>query len=125
MPNENQTFLDALAMGGHAGTVAVSSTKAGRPVEGLTVESIVMKSVTIKGLLGKSSRDMQTAVELIESELELAASLRTHTYQRDDVEQALHTLAGRDMAEPAAAVCLASGDRTAPASNVLIGDCVR
>ena len=68
VPNENQTFLDALSMVAHAGTVGVVSTKAGKPLEGLTVESIVMKALTIKGLLGKSSRDMRAAVEFIESD---------------------------------------------------------
>jgi len=37
VPNENQTFLDALAMVAHAGTAGVVSTKAGKPLEGLTL----------------------------------------------------------------------------------------
>ena len=107
VPNDIQAFMDALAMVGHAGTVAVSSTKAGKALEGLTVESIVMKALTIKGLLGKASRDMQAAVALIEAQPDLAGSLHTHTYPLDDVEEALHTLGGVDTQEKAVAVCLA------------------
>jgi len=64
-----------------------------------------MKVLTIRGLLGKSSRDMRAAVEFIESDPELMAPLHTQTYPLENVEDALRTLGGNSD-EEAICVCL-------------------
>jgi threonine dehydrogenase-like Zn-dependent dehydrogenase len=92
-PGYTEALADALAMVRTGGTIVVAGTK-GRPADGVPVDQIVRKEVTIKGVLGTGADHYRRAIAMIANTTRPLQRLQTHVLPLEQVEHGIHLLSG-------------------------------
>lgn len=102
-----QPIIDAVEIAKPGGTIVLGGVKgAGRTLDGLSPDRIVVKELTIKGVWSQDFRAFEPAIRLIESRKYPLEKLHTHTFSLDDAALAVETLAGRVKGENAVHVMI-------------------
>ncbi len=97
----------AVEMARVGGTIVLAGVKGPRaPIPDLYNDRIFTKELTIKGVKNADFDSFETAVKLIESRRFPFEKMHTHSFALDDLERAIHTLAGRISGENAVSVSL-------------------
>ena len=107
VPYATQTFVEAIEVVRTGGTVILAGLKGDKTVESFMTDRILLKAVTIKGVLGKGSDSFRRAIQLMESGSLPLESLHTHTFPLEDAAEAIQTLSGEIEGEQAICVDLA------------------
>ena len=68
--------------------------KRGDPIPGLVTDELIYKGVTVIGAMAADYSSFERACRLIERDGDLIAQANTHAFGLDEVEAAIHTLAG-------------------------------
>ena len=68
--------------------------KRGEPIPGLVTDELIYKGVTVIGAMAANYSSFERACRLIERDGDLIAQANTHAFGLDEVERAIHTLAG-------------------------------
>lgn len=89
-----QPVTDAIKAVRKYGRIVLIGLKRGQPVPDLVVDEIIYKAITIIGALAADYPAFERACRLIERDGDLIARANTHAFALDQVEQAIHTLAG-------------------------------
>ena len=95
----------AVRMVKETGTVVIAGLKGGRPLTDLSIDEIVWKQVTLKGVREVEFSAFERAVKTIHSQRYPLHRLHTHSFPIEEAEQALRTLAGEGD-EPAVHVAI-------------------
>jgi len=93
-PRAPGAVVDAIEMAAQGGTVVLAGLKGARAIPELFSDRIITKELTLKGVLGVDYRSLEQAMVLIESGRYPLERLHTHSFGLDQVDTALHTLAG-------------------------------
>lgn len=101
-----QPIVDAVELVRSGGTVVVAGVKGG-PKTTLDTDTLVRKSVVLRGVWTVDSPSYREAIRLLERGGPPFARMRTATYGLDRAEEAIHHLAGRADAPPAIHVAIA------------------
>lgn len=88
-----QPVLDALECVRPGGTVVLAGAKGMKQVP-IVSDKLVMKGITLKGALGVRRWSYDQAIRIIGEHRYPLEKMHTHTFHLDQVEQAIHTLAG-------------------------------
>jgi threonine dehydrogenase-like Zn-dependent dehydrogenase len=75
--------------------VVVMAGGAGGPAEGFLPDLLVRKEITMRGVRGRTGRDLQKAIRLLESGKYPLQKLATHKFSIEDTERALLTIGGQ------------------------------
>jgi threonine dehydrogenase-like Zn-dependent dehydrogenase len=86
-----QQSVELVKLGG----IVVVAGEAHGPAENFDPDLIFLKEVTIKGVRGRTSRDMKKAIKLLESGKYPLEKLATHHFTLDQVERAIQTVGGQ------------------------------
>lgn len=86
--------VDAMEMARRGGTVVLAGLKGSHRVPDFASDRIVMRQLTVKGVLGVGHDSFRKAVALIESGRYPLEKMQTHTFPLDQAEQAILALAG-------------------------------
>ena len=90
-----QPIADAVEIARPGGTIVFAAIKGGgAAATGFIPDRVVVKELTIKGLLSQDSRAFVPALRLIESRKYPLERMHTHTFALDDIDQAIRTLRG-------------------------------
>ncbi|HTW98948.1 MAG TPA: zinc-binding dehydrogenase [Acidimicrobiales bacterium] len=109
-PGATRPVIDAVRSVAVGGTVVLSGLKHGRRAEGLPVDEVVGRRISIIGALSSGYRAYRQALAFLGSPLGAQlAGLRTHELALGDVERALRILGGEQPDEHAVYVSLAPG----------------
>jgi threonine dehydrogenase-like Zn-dependent dehydrogenase len=84
---------DALAMVRTGGRIVLAGTK-GRPVDGVALDQVIRKEVTIHGVLGTGADHYRRAVAMIATTDLPLELLQTHVFPLEQVEHGIQLLAG-------------------------------
>jgi threonine dehydrogenase-like Zn-dependent dehydrogenase len=76
------------------GRIVLIGLKRGEPIPGLVTDELIYKGVTVIGAMAANYSSFERACRLIERDGDLIAQANTHAFRLDQVEQAIHTLAG-------------------------------
>jgi threonine dehydrogenase-like Zn-dependent dehydrogenase len=106
-PSAPQTLVQAVNIVRPGGTIVVAGIKSGKPVTDFCTDNVVMKSITIKGVLSNPHASYEHAIELMAANPKPLEKLHTHTFSLEDAEEALRTLGGQVRSAEAICVCLA------------------
>ncbi len=100
--------LDYVKMGG---TVVLAGVKGFKPVENFVSDKVVMKEITIRGVIGVTSTGYASAIRLIESRKYPIERMHTHNFGLRDAELAIRTLAREIPGEESVHSCLIPGGK--------------
>jgi threonine dehydrogenase-like Zn-dependent dehydrogenase len=90
-----QPVVDAVEVVKPRGTIVLAGLKGtNRPIPGFVSDKVVMKSVTIKGVLGVDSPAYEQAIRIIESGQYPLDRMHTHDFALAEAATAVRTLAG-------------------------------
>lgn len=102
-----QPIVDAVEIARPGGTIVFAAIKGGgAAATGFVPDRVVVKELTIKGLLSQDLRAFVPALRLIESRKYPLELMHTHTFGLDRIDLAIDTLAGRVPGEQAVHVML-------------------
>lgn len=104
--NAPEPVAEALHHVAVGGRIVLAGVKGFKPVPDFISDLIVLKEVTIKGVLGVTSRSYEAAIRLIESGKLPLEKLHTHDFRLEDAERAIQTLAGEIPGEACVHACL-------------------
>ena len=97
------------------GTVLLAGMKgSGQTVPGFSSDKVMMKELTIRGMNGQDLVSVEPALRLIQSRKYPLEKMHTHTFELDDAELAVQTLAGRVPGEESISITIdpnRGGDR--------------
>jgi threonine dehydrogenase-like Zn-dependent dehydrogenase len=100
-PKVFQPVLDAIKAVRVGGTIVLGGLKEGEAMNGLPFDALLMKRLRVVGALSSSHWATQQAIRVIESGQFPVAMMHTHTLPIDQLEHAVHLLAGEVPGEPA------------------------
>ena len=106
VPNVADTFVDAIEIVKHGGTIVMAAMKGDVAVKNLFTDRIALKAITVKGVLSKPSSAYTMAISILESMKFPFEKLQAWTYVLQDAVEAIDALAGRvpgenpDLGEP-------------------------
>ncbi|MCW3005302.1 MAG: hypothetical protein JWQ20_4600 [Conexibacter sp.] len=95
-----EALSDAIGLVKVGGTVIAAGGKHGRSVSEFPSDDLLIKEVTIKGVYGRDSRSVATAITIIESGVLPLAAMCTHSYDLADADAALRALGGQAVVDP-------------------------
>jgi 2-desacetyl-2-hydroxyethyl bacteriochlorophyllide A dehydrogenase len=98
-PITHAPIFDGLKALRPGGTLVVAGIK-GRPIEGLYLETLLQRELTIRGAQATTVNSVRRALDVIEGGRYPVAELHTHTVGLDQVEEALKVLGGEVPGEP-------------------------
>jgi threonine dehydrogenase-like Zn-dependent dehydrogenase len=93
-PHATQPVVDAMEIVRPGGTIVLAGVKWGREVAGFVSDRIVMKEITMRGVLAASSNSFRRAMQMIASGRHPLHLLHTHRFSLDQAAEAVLTLAG-------------------------------
>jgi threonine dehydrogenase-like Zn-dependent dehydrogenase len=93
-PTAQRPVLDALELARPGGTVVLAGLKGSAPMEGLVVDRIVLKDLTVRGVLGVRSWSYEQAIRVIASGRYDFSAMHTHEVPLRAVEHGIALLAG-------------------------------
>ena len=91
------------------GTVVLAGVKGFKPVENFVSDKVVMKEISIRGVIGVTSTGYASAIRLIESRRYPIERMHTHDFGLRDAELAIRTLAREIPGEESIHSCLRPG----------------
>lgn len=97
--------LQAIDVARRGGRVVLAGTKGPKPVE-IVTDRILMKELTVYGVLGVDYPNYERAIRLIESRRYPLEKMHTHSLPLDEAERALQLLAGAVPGESAVHIAL-------------------
>jgi threonine dehydrogenase-like Zn-dependent dehydrogenase len=92
--NAPEPVAEALHYVAVGGRIVLAGVKGFKSVPDFISDLAVLKEVTIKGVLGVTSRSYEAAIRLIESGRVPLEKLHTHDFPLEDAERAIQTLGG-------------------------------
>jgi threonine dehydrogenase-like Zn-dependent dehydrogenase len=104
--NAPEPVAEALHYVAVGGRIILAGVKGFKPVPDFISDLAVLKEVTIKGVLGVTSRSYEAAIRLIESGKVPLEKLHTHDFALEDAERAIQTLGGEIPGEACVHACL-------------------
>lgn len=104
--NAPEPVAEALHYVAVGGRIVLAGVKGFKSVPDFISDLIVVKEVTIKGVLGVTSRSYKAAIRLIESGKLPLEKLHTHDFALEDAERAIQTLGGEIPGEACVHACL-------------------
>lgn len=105
-PLAGEAVNQAIGMARRGGRIVLAGTKGRRPVPDFISDTIVMKELTIMGVLGVDFHAYKPAIKLIESGKYPLERMHTHTLPLEEAEYALKLLAREIPGEDAIHVAL-------------------
>jgi threonine dehydrogenase-like Zn-dependent dehydrogenase len=109
VPRQASTLIDALELVKSNGTVVLAGTKGNVELRGLFPDTIPLRSITIKGVRGKTSRAYQLAISIIESGRFPLEELASVAYPLEKAVEAIRALGGAAGERAPVCVSLAPG----------------
>ena len=109
VPNVADTFVDAVEIVKHGGTIVMAAMKGDVAVKNLFTDRIALKAITVKGVLSKPSSAYSMAISILESMKFPFEKLQARTYALQDAVEAIDALAGRVPGENPISVSLNPG----------------
>ena len=91
------------------GTVVLAGVKGFKPVPDFISDKIVMKEISIRGVIGVTSSGYERAIRLIESRTQPLELMHTHDFGLRDAELAIRTLAREIEGQESIHSCLLPG----------------
>lgn len=88
------------------GTIVLAGVKGFKPVDSFVSDLIVLKEISIKGVIGVTSSGYRKAIDLIESGSAALEWMHTHDFPLEDAELAIRTLAREVPGEESIHSCL-------------------
>lgn len=105
-PRAFEPIVTAVDFAAPGARFVLAGTKGHRPVEGLSLDLLIRKEITMTGARGVTSPSYRAAIHALET-LDLPfAEMQTHTYPLADAEHAIRALAGEVPGERPIHVCL-------------------
>jgi threonine dehydrogenase-like Zn-dependent dehydrogenase len=89
-----QPVTDAIKAVRKDGRIVLIGLKRGEPIPGLVTDELIYKGVTVIGAMAADYPSFERACRLIERQGDLIALANTHAFPLDQVEAAIHALAG-------------------------------
>ena len=89
-----QPVADALKMVRRGGTVVLAGLKGSHRLPEFNPDDIILRQVTVKGVLGVDYSSFRRAIDVIISGAVPLERMHTHAFALEDAEQAIETLAG-------------------------------
>ena len=93
-----QPVADALKMVKRGGTVVLAGLKGSHRLPDFNSDDIILRQVTVKGVLGVDYHSFRRAIDVINSGAVPLEQMHTHAFPLDQAEQAIATLAGETAA---------------------------
>ena len=93
------------------GTIVLAGMKGYKNIPGFVSDKIMLKEITIKGVIGVTSSGYQKAIDLIESGLAPLEMMHTHNFDLREAERAIQVLAREIPDEESIHSCLVPGLR--------------
>lgn len=90
-----QPVLDAVEVARPGGTIVLAGLKDQAEISGFVSDRLVLKSLTLRGVLGVSSWSFRQAIRVIASGRYDFSAWHTHTLGLDDLEHAIALLGGK------------------------------
>ncbi|MBT3534248.1 MAG: zinc-binding dehydrogenase, partial [Rhodospirillaceae bacterium] len=91
------------------GTIVLAGMKGYKNIPGFVSDKIMMKEITIKGVIGVTSTGYEKAINLIESGIAPLAMMHTHNFDLREAERAIQVLAREIPNEESIHSCLIPG----------------
>jgi threonine dehydrogenase-like Zn-dependent dehydrogenase len=108
-PYATQPVVDALDVVRPGGRIVLAGLKGGRGVPNFETDKIVLKAVTIQGVMGVDASAYREAIKIIASRRFPLERLHTHTFGLEDAARAIEILAGRVSGENGIHISVAPG----------------
>ena len=89
-----QPVTDAIKAVRKDGRIVLIGLKRGEPIPGLVTDELIYKGVTVIGAMAADYSAFERACRFLERDGDLIAQANTHAFGLDEVEAAIHTLAG-------------------------------
>ncbi|MBV9661240.1 MAG: zinc-binding dehydrogenase [Acidimicrobiales bacterium] len=105
-PYATQPVTDALEITKPGGTIVLAGVKAGRSIPGFVSDRLVMKELTLRGVLAARTEAFDLAMKIIASRRHPLGELHTHAFPLDRAAEAVATLAGHGGGAPAVAITI-------------------
>ncbi len=93
-PYATTPVVESLEMARRGGTIVLAGLKGPRRVPEFPSDRIIVRQLTLKGVLGVDYDSFEKALRLIESGRYPLEKLQTHTFPLEEAERAIRTLAG-------------------------------
>ena len=93
------------------GTIVLAGMKGYKNIPGFVSDKIMLKEITIKGVIGVTSSGYKKAIDLIESGLAPLEMMHTHNFDLREAERAIQVLAREIPDEESIHSCLVPGLR--------------
>ena len=107
VPFATETVTDAVDIVRPGGTVVLAGVKGkNQTIRNLVTDTIITKSITIKGVLGKDSASYRQAVQILESQRYPLELLHTHCLPLERAADAIEILAGNRPDIGGAPICV-------------------
>lgn len=107
--NAPEPVAEALFYAAAGGRIVLAGVKGFKPVPGFVSDVAVVKEVTIRGVLGVTSRSYRAAIHLIESGKVPLEKMHTHDFPLEETERAIRILAGEVEGESSIHSCIRWG----------------
>ena len=91
-----EPIVQAVDMVRPGGTIVLAGLKNQRPIDGLVTDKLVIKEISMIGVLSSSWTSVETAIDIIKRNWRELEKLCTHTYPIDQAETAVRLL-GREI----------------------------
>jgi threonine dehydrogenase-like Zn-dependent dehydrogenase len=106
VPVSGEPILHAIDAVRNGGTIVLAGIKGGETRVPIDTDRVVMREITLRGVMTQTHEFYLEAVDLLSRELEQLAVLHTHEFALSDVEQALHVLGGKVPGENAISISI-------------------
>jgi threonine dehydrogenase-like Zn-dependent dehydrogenase len=107
-PVATEPVLHAIEIAKPQATVVLAGMKgSGKVISGFSTDAVIMKELTLRGVVGQDLRAYEPALKLIESDKYPLEKMCTHTFSLEDAERAVLTLAGRVSDEASISITIA------------------
>src|SRR5258707_549365 len=114
-PVATEPILHAIAIAKPQATILFAGIKgSGKPIPGFSVDSVILKELTLRGVAGQDLRAYEPALRLIESKKYPLEKMCTPTFSLEEAERAVLTLAGRTSDEASISVTITPNDLRPP-----------
>lgn len=106
VPYATRPIVDAVDMAKAGGTIVLAGMKGWKSVPDFVSDLVMMKELTIKGVLSVTSSGYKSAIRLIEKGDVPLAKMHTHNFNLDQAELAIKTLAREIKGQESVHSCL-------------------
>lgn len=105
-PRAFEPIVGAVEYAAPGARFVLAGTKGHRPVDGLSLDMLIRKEITMVGARGVTSPSYRMAIRAIESATLPLEAMSTHTFPLAEAERAIKVLSGEVPGEEPVSVCL-------------------